>query len=158
MRSEYGQHLMFNGILIFMLGLFTGFSIYFGVFPNGRIGLVAHLECVLNGMFLCVVGLLWTRMDLSRRLEKLTLALALSAVYLNIAQALWWAFTGRSRASPVFPADRIPNAIDGFVFNVILPALSVAFIGACIMVLYGLRRGLAAQRAAAARQVGREPV
>jgi hypothetical protein len=52
----------------------------------------------------------------------------------------------------VFPADRIPNAIDSFVFAVILPGLAVCFIGACVLVLYGLRRGLIAQRAARAAE------
>ncbi len=148
MRSDYAQRLMFNGILVFLIGLFMGFFIYFGFFPNGQIGLVAHLEGVLNGLFLAVVGLIWQRMSLSRLQERLTIWFALTAVWLNIFQAAWWAFLGRSRASPVFPADRAPTQVETiFMFNVILPILSTCFVLTCLMVLWGLHRGMAAQRA-----------
>lgn len=150
MRAEYAQHLMFHGILIFLIGLLMGFCLFFGVFPNGRIGLVAHLEGVMNGMFLAIVGLLWHRLSLSAGQQRLTLGLALSAVYLNIFQAVWWAFLGRSTASPVFPADRPPFAIETLIMNVVLPALSIAFVGCCLMLLWGLRRGMAMQRASPA--------
>jgi membrane associated rhomboid family serine protease len=44
-----------TALLLFLLGLVTGFIV--PVMANPRAGLAAHLEGVINGMFLVVVGL-----------------------------------------------------------------------------------------------------
>lgn len=50
-------------LLSFFLGLLTGFVI--PVMRNPRMGLASHLEAVMNGMFLILLGLLWHKLRLS---------------------------------------------------------------------------------------------
>ena len=65
MRAEYAQRMMFHGIVVFLIGLVTGFFLYSGLMKNPQIGVITHLEGVLNGMFLVILGLLWSRMLLT---------------------------------------------------------------------------------------------
>ena len=57
------QTLLFKlGLILFVIGLLTGFAI--PALKNPRMGLTSHLEGVLNGMFLALVGLLWPHVHL----------------------------------------------------------------------------------------------
>jgi hydroxylaminobenzene mutase len=54
--------LCFTGVLLFALGLATGFAI--PAFRNSRIGLSAHLTGVQSGTFLIALGLMWSKIAL----------------------------------------------------------------------------------------------
>jgi len=47
---------------LFLLGLLTGFAV--PALKNPRLALSSHLEAVLNGMFLVLLGLLWPHLQL----------------------------------------------------------------------------------------------
>jgi hypothetical protein len=49
-----GRRLMFHGMVLFLLGLGTGFAEQH--FANVRMGLAAHLEGLMNGIFLLALG------------------------------------------------------------------------------------------------------
>jgi hypothetical protein len=51
-----GRRLMFHGMVLFLLGLGTGFAEQH--FANVRMGLAAHLEGLMNGIFLLALGAL----------------------------------------------------------------------------------------------------
>lgn len=51
------------GLALFLLGLLTGLAI--PAMKNPRMGLSSHLEAVLNGMFLVLLGLLWPHVELT---------------------------------------------------------------------------------------------
>jgi len=51
------RRLMWHGMFLFLLGLATGFAE--SSFTNVRMGLAAHLEGVLNGIFLVALGSAW---------------------------------------------------------------------------------------------------
>ena len=55
---EYRRRLLFHGIALFLLGLLTGLAEQH--FANVRMGLAAHLEGVMNGIFLLAVGAVWS--------------------------------------------------------------------------------------------------
>jgi hydroxylaminobenzene mutase len=55
--------LCFAGVLLFFLGLLTGFVIPAARSP--RIGLSAHLSGVQSGTFLIAAGLLWPKLNLA---------------------------------------------------------------------------------------------
>ncbi len=57
------RRLLWHGMFLFLLGLVTGFAEPH--FVNMRMGLAAHLEGVLNGIFLLVLGAAWTEVRLS---------------------------------------------------------------------------------------------
>ena len=152
MKTEYAQKMMFHGILVFMIGLITGFFLYSGLMRNPQIGVITHLEGVLNGMFLVILGLIWHRMKMTDKLQKRFVMIAIACVYINYFQALWGAVLGRSRATTLFPADRVPFPAETFILNVFLLSMSFGLIWCCIMVMIGLKRGLAGvQKAALAR-------
>ena len=54
--------LSFAGVLLFLLGLLTGFAI--PALRSSRIGLSAHLTGVQSGTFLVAAGLLWPHLGL----------------------------------------------------------------------------------------------
>ena len=56
------RQLMWHGMFLFLLGLLTGLAEQ--RFTNVRMGLAAHLEGVMNGIFLVALGAIWTEMRL----------------------------------------------------------------------------------------------
>ena len=59
------QALLASGALLFFLGLLSGFAI--PALTNPRMGVSSHLEGLMNGTFLMVVGLAWNHLNLSDR-------------------------------------------------------------------------------------------
>jgi hydroxylaminobenzene mutase len=58
------QTLLFKlGLILFLIGLLAGLAV--PVLKNSRMGLSSHIEGVLNGMFLVLLGLLWPHTHLS---------------------------------------------------------------------------------------------
>jgi len=54
---------MWHGMFLFLLGLVTG--LLERRFTNMRMGVSAHLEGVMNGIFLVAVGAIWNEVRLS---------------------------------------------------------------------------------------------
>lgn len=149
MRSDYAQRMMFHGIVVFLLGLLSGLLLFFGGMRNPQVGMITHLEGVLNGIFLVVLGLIWHRMRLGPAAERVLMILGIACVYLNFLQALWGGAMGRSRPTTVFPQDRLPYPGEAFILDFVLPGFSMGFLVVCAMILWGLHRGMAEQRLAA---------
>jgi len=59
------RRLLWHGMFLFLLGLLTGFAEQ--SFSNPRMGLAAHLEGVMNGTFLVVLGAIWAEVRLSSK-------------------------------------------------------------------------------------------
>jgi hydroxylaminobenzene mutase len=70
------RRLIWHGIFLFFLGLLTGFLVN-RAFTNPRMGLSAHLEGVMNGTFLAVLGAVWGELRLPARATTATFWLAL---------------------------------------------------------------------------------
>ena len=64
LRSQEGHQLLQAGALLFILGLLVGFAV--PLFANPRVALSSHLEGVMNGTVLLVLGLVWPRLRLDR--------------------------------------------------------------------------------------------
>ncbi len=61
------RRLFWHGMFLFLLGLVTGF--FEQKFTNMRMGLTAHLEGLMNGIFLVALGAAWTEVKLSGRMK-----------------------------------------------------------------------------------------
>lgn len=87
MSGSMDSLLCFAGVLLFLLGLLTGFAIPAARSP--RIGLSAHLTGVQSGTFLIAVGLLWPHLDLGKWSGVIAHALWLSlyALWLSLVLA-----------------------------------------------------------------------
>jgi (hydroxyamino)benzene mutase len=74
------------GMALFLIGLLTGFAI--PALANPRMGLTSHLEGLMNGTFLVVLGLVWTRLRVSERTLRIGFRLAVFGAYANWATTL----------------------------------------------------------------------
>ena len=125
-------------MFLFLLGLLTGFVM--PALTNPRLGLSAHMEALLSGMVLIIIGgVVWRNLKLSRRMEAISFWLFLYAAYANWAFCLLAAIFGANEVLPiasagysVAPWQEIPVKM-----GLGLSALSITC--ACVFVLYGLR-------------------
>ena len=92
---SHDHRLLFHGFLLFLLGLITGLAAY-GL-ANPRMGVSAHLEAILNGVFLVGLGLAWTRLALGERQRTVCFWAALIGAYANWAIPLFSAVVGASQ-------------------------------------------------------------
>jgi len=133
----YDHRLLFHGFLLFMLGLGTGLVAY--DLANPRMGVSAHVEAILNGVFLVGLGLAWNRLRLGERALTICFWAALIGAYANWLVPLFSAAVGASQPILVgagFEAEPWQEAL--------LSASPIAGVLAPIvcgcLVLWGLRR------------------
>ncbi len=136
--AERRRRLLWHGMALFLAGLLTG--LVEQQFANPRMGLAAHLEGVMNGAFLLVVGAVWQEVRLARSAETLAFHALLYGSYANwvaTTMAAAWGTVGMTPiASAGLAAPRWQEAIVtcGFV------SVGVAMLTASGLILYGLRR------------------
>ena len=137
MVQEDSRRLLWHSVLLFLLGLMSGFVIPFMV--NRRMGLSDHLIGTLGGTFLAVLGLMWSHLRLSRGLLKATFWLSLYGSYANRFTTLLAAVWGTHANAPVtgaeFHARPWQEFIAAFGFN----SLAAAMVIVCLLLIYGLR-------------------
>jgi len=131
--------LLWHGLFLFLLGLLSGFAV--PALHNPRMGLAAHLEGVMNGLVLLVLGLAWPRFTLSGRASRGLFWLALYGTYVNWGSTLLAAHFGTSRSTPIAGAGFSGQPWQEALVDFGLISLSFAIVAACIMGLWGLRKG-----------------
>ena len=75
------RRLMWHGMLLFLIGLITGFAE--SHFTNVRMGLAAHLEGVMNGIFLLALGAVWSEVQLAPAAKTIAYWMGLYGTYMN---------------------------------------------------------------------------
>lgn len=139
-QSDQGHKLLKYGILLFLLGLLTGFVL--PAMQNPRMGLSSHLEALMNGMFLVLLGIIWPKLLLSEGMLKWAYILAIFGTYTNWITTLLAGIWGAG-------ADMMPIAAGGFygvawqevLIKFGLISLSVAMVIVSGMSFWGLRSG-----------------
>lgn len=138
--KNQSNKLIFLGVLLFFMGLIIGLLI--PVFSNPRMAVSSHLEGVLNGIFLIVLGLIWNKIDLSSKWLKITFWLAIYGTFVN-----WFAIL----LAAIFNAGKMLNVVaegqegNPFIEGIIafsLVSLSLAMLTICITTLIGLKRNM----------------
>ena len=137
-KAELGHKLIRYGIMLFLLGLLTGFVI--PAMQNPRMGLSSHLEGVQNGMLLVLFGVIWTKLNLSDRTLLWAYCLALFGTYINWGTTLLAGLWGAG-------AEMMPIAGSGFFGTTLqeglikfgLGSLSITMLIVCGLLLWGLR-------------------
>jgi (hydroxyamino)benzene mutase len=132
------RRLMWHGIFLFLLGLLTGILV--PALRNPRMGVSAHLEAVMNGMFLVVLGLIWKEAKLTLNAAKATFRIALYGTYTNWVATLLSAVLGTSRLTPIAGAGYTAANWQELIVAFGLVSLSIAMITCCVLVLLGLRK------------------
>jgi hydroxylaminobenzene mutase len=130
------RRLLTHGFVLFLLALFTGLAAY-GL-TNPRMAVAAHVEGVVNGLFLMVLGLAWSRLGLSPGAEAWAYWAGVVGAYANWAIPLFSAAVGASQprlAGAGFEAAPWAEALlrASPVAGVLAPILCTLF------VLWGLR-------------------
>jgi hypothetical protein len=77
-KKRQSDKLQFFGVLLFFLGFVVG--LFVPMMANPRMGLSSHLEGVLNGIFLIVLGLIWNQLEISIRWLNFTYWLSLPII------------------------------------------------------------------------------
>ncbi len=139
MMSNARGRLIWHGMFLFLMGLLTGFAV--PALTSPRLGLSSHLEALLSGMFLILLGgIVWDGLRLPQRVEMLAFWLFLYAAYANWFFCLLAAVFGASEILPIAstghtagPWQEIPVRL-----GLSLGAISVTMASGCV--LYGLRR------------------
>jgi hydroxylaminobenzene mutase len=125
-------------MFLFLLGLLTGFAEQ--KFKNPRMGLAAHLEGVMNGIFLVALGAIWTEVRLSPRWKAASHWGALYGTYANWAVTTLAAIFGTGALSPITGAGHSGQPWQEAIVTVGFMSVGIVIVAASVAVLVGLRR------------------
>jgi len=131
------RRLMWHGIFLFLLGLFTGFAE--SHVANVRMGLAAHLEGVMNGTFLIALGAIWHHVKLAPTTKTVTFWLALYGTYVNWLITMLAAILGTGALSPVTAPGRTALPWQESLVTAGFLSVGITIVLASLLVLWGLR-------------------
>ncbi|MDH5580387.1 MAG: hypothetical protein OEY33_00635 [Bdellovibrionales bacterium] len=133
------KNLISLGLILFLLGLLTGLAI--PAMSSPRLGLSGHLEAVMNGMFLILVGLFWDKLTLSKKSSKLTFVALIFGTYTNwitVTLAAVWGAGGKMM--PIAGGKLQGSMVQEGLIKFGLISLSLAMIYSTIMMIIGLKK------------------
>lgn len=108
-------------------------------FINPRQGLSAHLEGVMNGIFLVATGIIWQELKLTPRLAKLLFGLVLFGTFANWIFTLLGAVWGTSRMTPIAGAGYHGTGLQEALVATGLLSVGVTMTLSLCILIYGLR-------------------
>jgi (hydroxyamino)benzene mutase len=103
-------------------------------------GLAAHLEGVMNGIFLVALGAIWAEVRLSAPLKAGAYWSVLYGTYVNWAVTTLAAIFGAAALSPITGAGHSALPWQETVVTAGFTTVGIAIIAASVLVLWGLRR------------------
>lgn len=125
-----------HGVLLFLVGLLTGAVANNLPFP--RMALSAHLEGVMNGGFLVLLGVIWPELRLSAGQARLARGLAFYGTYANWLATTLGALFGTSGLTPQAGAGHVGAGWQEALVAALLVTLSLAMVACCGLLLRGL--------------------
>lgn len=136
--SDMGRRLLQLGIVLFLLGLLTGFAV--PATANPRMALASHVEAVMNGIFLLVIGAIWQRLRLGMRAQRIAVWLLAYGTFANWGTTLLAAIWGAGEPMmPLAAGGYVGSAAQEALIAFGLISLSVAMVVVCPLLLWGLR-------------------
>jgi (hydroxyamino)benzene mutase len=132
------RSLIWHGMLLFLLGLATG--LVEPQFRNVRMGLAAHLEGVMNGIFLIALGAAWSKLRLSARRSAAAYWTALYGTYANWAVTTLAAAFGTAALTPITSVGYRGQPWQERLVTIGFVSVAVAIITCAVVVLMGARR------------------
>jgi (hydroxyamino)benzene mutase len=122
---------------LFLIGLLTGLAEQH--FANVRMALAAHLEGVLNGIFLLVVGAIWNEVRLPSFPGKAAYWALLAGTYGNWAVTTTAAILGTAANSPITAAGHSAGPVQEILVATGFVLAGLAVLSASSLLLWGLR-------------------
>ncbi len=132
---------VWHGVFLFFLGLVVGMFVQ--SMRNPRMGLTTHVGTVMTGLFLIGVGAAWEEVRLSPGMERATYWLLLFGLYGGNVSLLLAAVLGTSSATPIAGAGYGASPGREALVTTGLTVTAVGMLVACVLLLWGLRRGAA---------------
>jgi len=137
LKKHQSDRLLLLGMFLFFLGLLVG--LFIPLMANPRMGLTTHLEGVINGIFLLVLGMIWNKPELSAKWLKTAYWLIIYGAFANFAAVLMAAITGAGRMMPIAGGTEGDVATENII-SFLLISLALAMLAACLIILVGLYR------------------
>jgi (hydroxyamino)benzene mutase len=125
-------------MFLFLLGLLTGFVEQ--QFTNPRMGLAAHLEGVMNGIFLLALGAIWAEVRLTPGPKLAAYWCALYGTYANWTVTTLAAILGTTAMTPITAAGYGASPLREAVVNYGFMSVGIMIVAGSVLVLWGLRR------------------
>ena len=131
------RRLMWHGMFLFLLGLLTGFVEQ--RFTNVRMGLAAHLEGVINGIFLVALGAIWAEVRLPPAAKATAYWTALYGTYVNWVVTTLAAIFGTAALSPITAAGHTGRPWQENLVTVGFMSVGIVIVAFSLLILWGLR-------------------
>ncbi len=131
------RQLMWHGMFLFLLGLLTGF--FEQRFTNMRMGLAAHLEGLMNGIFLLALGAIWVEIRLPRSAKATAYWTALYGTYVNWLVTTLAAIFGTAALSPITAAGHSGQAWQERFVTAGFMSVGIVIVVSSLLILWGLR-------------------
>jgi hydroxylaminobenzene mutase len=134
--SNFRRRLMWHGILLFLLGLLTGFVI--PNLTNPHMGVSAHLNAVMGGEFLVSLGLIWRELRSSPKAAAAIFWIAIIGMYINWTFTLLGGIFGTSKLTPVAGSGFSASAWQENLIAAGLIPMTLSMVVCLVLVLRGL--------------------
>jgi hydroxylaminobenzene mutase len=139
-KTRRAQTLLGLGALLFFLGLVSGVAI--PGMTNQRMGLSGHLEGVMNGTFLLVIGVAWPRFSLAPLYETTAYWALIYGTFANWLFVTLAAVFGTSAMTPIAGAGHQGLAWQETLVTIGLLSVGVTMLLACGLLVWGFFRGV----------------
>lgn len=139
--EDQARRLLLLGAWLLLLGLVTGLLV--PALANPRMGVSSHMEGVLNGMLLLVLGLVWPRLVLSDRWRRIAAACSIYGAFTNWGTLLLAAALNAGGTLTVAAEGRAGSPLAEALVNFGLASLTLAMLTAAVTLIVGLRRSTA---------------
>lgn len=133
-QSKHADKLVLLGLILFLIGLVVGLFVH--NMANPRMALSAHLEGLMNGMFLIILGLIWKRLVLSEKILKISFWIVIYGTFANLLAVVIAAITGFGKLMPLAGGQAGTVAIESII-TFLLISLSLCMISVSIIVIIG---------------------
>ena len=133
------QALLASGALLFFLGLLSGFAI--PALTNPRMGVSSHLEGLMNGTFLMVVGLAWNHLNLSDRWGAVAYWALLYGAYANWIFVQLAGIFGTAAMAPIAGAGQQGQVWQEALVTGGLLSVGLVMVVAGALLVWGFFRG-----------------
>jgi len=142
-NRRQSDQLVFIGAVLFFLGLITGLLI--PALANPRMALSSHLEGVMNGILLMVLGSVWPKVQLQSKWMKLAFYLLLFGSFANWGGILFAAISDSGAMLNIAAEGKMGSVGEEMVINTLLISLSLAMLIAFMIIITGFWNNLKKQ-------------
>lgn len=131
------RRLMWHGMFLFLLGLITGFAEQH--FANIRMGLSAHLEGVMNGIFLLALGAAWSQVRLAMAWKIIAYWTIIYSTYANWLFTTLAAILATAALSPITGPAHAAEPWKEALVTAGLMSVGIVVVVSTVIILWGLR-------------------